>query len=85
MDVDRRWIYDIVENPDGAISINLKPEKNILIGQLLGEIESFILGARDNGTRSFEEIYHRICSRENKIALRKELVPIYLAVVLQKY
>ncbi len=75
----------IIEEPEGVILINYRPEKNSLIANLLKEIEDFILEARDTGVQSFMVLYERLCTAERGIALRRELVPIYLAVVLQKY
>lgn len=75
----------IIEDPEGAIRINLRPEGNKLIANLLKEIEDFILEARDNGPQSFMVLYDRLCTAEKGIALRRELVPLYLAAVLQKY
>ncbi len=75
----------ILENPDSDIKLNLHPSQNPLISNMFCEIEDFIDEAREKGSLSFIELYNNLCGSENKIALRKELVPIYLAVVLHEY
>lgn len=75
----------IIEDPEGTIRVNLRPKGNELIANLLKEIESFISEVRDKGIQSFKVLYDRLCTAERGIALRRELVPLYLAVVLHKY
>ena len=75
----------VLENSAANIRINLHPAKNPLMSNMLGEIESFINDARDKGVQSFTALYSRLCSSANGIALRRELVPIYLAAVLHEY
>lgn len=75
----------VIENSTSDIRINLHPSQNSLISDMMGEIESFIGAAREKGTQSFTELYTKLCSAENRIALRRELVPIYLAAVLHEY
>lgn len=74
----------IIENSESNITINLHPEGNPLIANMLSEIESFIRTAKEKGPQSFESLYSLLCSAENGIALRKELVPLYLAAVLHE-
>ena len=40
---------------------------------------------RQNGAKSFDELYFRLTSAEGKIGLRKGLIPIYLAAVMHEY
>ena len=75
----------IIEELDGNIHLNHRPENNPLIAQMLEKIESFFLEARENGKVSFEVLYEKLLAAKNRIALRKELVPIYLAVIMHKY
>lgn len=75
----------IIENASDEIKINLHPESNPLISNMLSEIESFVLAAREKGPQSFANLYSNLCSYEHGISLRKELVPLYLAVVLHEY
>ena len=67
------------------IKINLHPVNNELISGMIDVIEEFIFRVRDQGSLCFSELYKKLCSSNSKIALRKELVPIYLAVVLREY
>ena len=75
----------VIENAAGDIRINLNPSQNPMIANMLGEIEAFIGMAREKGCQSFASLYEKLCSPEGGIALRKELVPIYLAVVLHEF
>lgn len=74
----------VLQNDDNHLVINLHPADNPLISNLFTEIETFICEARDNGPQSFSTLFSRLCTSERGIALRKELVPIYLAVVLHE-
>lgn len=38
-----------------------------------------------SGKQSFSVLYERLCSPQNGISIRRELIPLYLAVVLHKY
>lgn len=75
----------VLENIDKEMHINLHPSENPEMSGMLGEIEAFINDSKENGTQSFSNLYHRLCSAENKIAIRRELIPIYLAAVLHEY
>ena len=75
----------VIENADNNIKINLKPASNPLISNMLGEIINFIDVAKLNGPQSFIELYRRLCSAENQISIRKELIPLYLSAVLHEY
>lgn len=74
----------VLQNIDNHSVIDLHPTDNPLISNLFTEIESFICEARDRGPQSFSVLYSRLCSSERRIALRKELVPIYLAAALHE-
>jgi len=75
----------VIENAAGDIRINLNPSQNPMIANMLGEIETFIGLAREKGHQSFTSLYEKLCSPKGGIALRRELVPIYLAAVLHEY
>lgn len=75
----------ILENVSSNISVNLHPKENPRMSHMLSEIEAFILDGRKNGSQSFHLLYERLCGADNGIALRKELVPIYLAAVLHEF
>ena len=75
----------VVENSATHIRINLHPVGNRLISNMLGEIESFISEAREQGFCSFTTLYDWLCSPQKRISLRKELVPLYLAAVLHEH
>lgn len=74
----------VLQNDDNHLVINLHPADNPLISNLFTEIETFICEARDNEPQSFSTLFSRLCTSERGIALRKELVPIYLAVALHE-
>ena len=75
----------ILDNSDNGAVINIHPSNNPLISDMLGEIETFICEARDKGPQCFSKLYFQLCCADNKIALRKELIPIYLAAVIHEY
>ena len=75
----------IIENPDSDIRINLHPSQNPMIASMLSEIEAFISTAREKGSQPFKTLYSKLCAPEYGIALRRELVPIYLSAVLHEY
>lgn len=75
----------VLENVSSNISVNLHPESNPYMADMLHEIEDCIIEARMSGKQSFGVLYKRLCSPQNGIALRRELVPLYLAVVLHEY
>ena len=75
----------ILENADDDIHINLHPERLPQISEMMGVIEEFIRRTRTEGALCFSVLYELLCSPNNKIALRRELVPIFLAAVLHEY
>lgn len=75
----------VIENFSADIRINLHPLQNPLISDMLSEIEAFICTAREKGAQPFTDLYAKLCSPDNGIALRRELIPIYLAAVLHEY
>ena len=74
----------VLQHIDNHSVLDLHPTDNPLISNLFTEIESFICEARDRGPQPFSVLYSRLCSSERRIALRKELVPIYLAAALHE-
>lgn len=74
----------LVQDGD-MLRIDLHPADNPLMSGVLSEIESFIREAREEGVQSFTVLYSRLCSAERHIAMRRELVPLYLALVLREY
>ena len=75
----------VLENVSSNITVNLHPQANPCMAQMLGEIENFIFSAKTNGSQSFSSLYERLCAAQNGIALRRELVPIYLAAGLHEF
>lgn len=69
---------------NGAVSINLHPV-DPLVEHLLGEIVEFILDAKSKGQVCFSALYERLRSPGNHIAIRKGLIPIYVATVFHEY
>ena len=70
------------DNNRVELNFNTKDKK---INNLLREIVEFIHRAKDRGKVSFQEIYDSLLLPKNHIALRKGLIPIFLAVVFHKY
>lgn len=73
------WVPDA-----GMPQIEMHPN-NPLISNVLEVIEAFILGTRQNGKSSFEELYRQLVLPDYHIGLRRGLIPIFLAVVIHKY
>ena len=69
---------------NGMATLNLHPVDSRM-EHMLTTIETFILEAREQGRKSFSELYERLTSPENHIGLRLGLIPIYLAVMLHEY
>ena len=55
------------------------------IQSILDIIKNFILDSTTKGPISFDNLYSKLVKPENKIGLRKGIVPIFIAVVLQKH
>ncbi|MBR4710576.1 MAG: restriction endonuclease subunit S [Clostridia bacterium] len=68
----------------GVATLNLHPS-DPRMENLLTTIEAFVLEAREQGRKSFSELYERLTSPEHHIGLRLGLIPIYVAVVLHEY
>ena len=75
----------ILSIDSGITQLNLHPKDHPLISNMMGVIENFIMKARTGGAQSFASLYDDLCSRRSRIALRQELVPIFLAAALHKY
>ena len=58
-------------------------EDNGNLGPVINAIKAFIQTAKVNGTAGFADVYQDLISSRKGIGLRKGLVPIYLAAVLQ--
>ena len=73
----------LVQN-DTDISINLTPA-NKNLANILAIIEKFFNDTKSKNNVSFSELYQILTGNENRIGMRKGLIPIYLAAVLRKY
>lgn len=68
----------------GMSQINLHPaDQNI--ANMLGIIEAFIHDARHQESVNFRELYVSLTGTEERIGLRKGLIPIYLSAVIHEY
>ena len=74
----------ILADATGSPYVELHPE-NVHMCHLMDEITAFIMDARTNGRICFSDLYHRLCSPDNHIGLRKGLIPIYLAAAFHVY
>lgn len=74
----------IIDEHDGIVKINLKPEDELLAG-MLSVIKAFVVNARKQEYVCFKELYDALTSVEGHIGLRKGIIPIYLSVVLHEY
>ena len=74
----------ILDENLGMPRLNLQPNDKKM-KNMLSYIVDFILQSRVKEKVSFRWIYDKLRLPENKIGLRKGLIPIYLAVVLHEY
>ena len=74
----------ILVDEAGMPHINLHPE-DANIRNMLGIIENFVLGARHQESVDFSELYALLTGTEERIGLRKGLIPIYLSAVIHEY
>lgn len=71
----------ILTENKGSYSLNLSP-KDEKIKNVLDIIMSFFRQTSVNGKTSFGELYHALTSAECKIGLKRGVIPVYIAVVL---
>ena len=64
------------------LNLNTGDEK---LDNLLSVIQTFVINASRVDRVSFDLLYTSLCSPQNRIGLRRGLIPIYLAVVLHEY
>lgn len=69
---------------DTLVQIDLKPD-DALIRNMIATIVGFIQETKASGSMSFGVLYRRLVAPENHIALRKGLIPIYLAAVFHEF
>ncbi len=66
---------------DGSYFLNLAPDDE-KIKNVLDIITAFFRGTSVNGETSFGKLYHELTSAERGIGLKRGIIPIYIAVVL---
>ena len=71
----------IFTETEGVYSLNLYPNDE-RIKNVLDIIMSFFRQTSTNGETSFSELYHTLISPESGIGLKRGVIPIYIAVVL---
>lgn len=74
----------ILVEENGECRIELNP-KNELLKNMLDCIISFIVDVKEEGKRSFSDLYNALIDSKNHIGLRKGVIPIYLAAVFHEY
>lgn len=74
----------ILLQDDEFVRINLKPA-DVKLRNMLSVITNFILNAKQNGEASFSILYKQLTGFEERIGLRKGVIPIYLAVVFHVF
>ncbi len=71
----------ILEEKNGLYSLNLTPSDE-KIRNVLDIIMAFFRKTSVNGETSFSELYHTLTSAECGIGLKRGVIPIYIAVIL---
>lgn len=71
----------ILQEDNRVYRLELAPE-DINIKNVLTIIQDFFITTAMNGETSFSELYNALTSAENGIGLKKGVIPIYIAVVL---
>jgi hypothetical protein len=71
----------ILVNPENKPSINLEPDDENL-REVIRIIREFFRGASKNGGMEFSKLYDALTSPEYGIGLKRGLIPIFIAVVL---
>lgn len=74
----------ILVEDKGMMHVDIHP-KDGLISNMLEKINDFVMTAKREGSANFSEIYNTLTSPENRIGLRRGLIPLYLAVVFHVY
>lgn len=75
----------ILSETGGIPQINLRPDENGPISNMLDCIENFILSARHSDRLSFSILYDTLILPKYHLGMRKGLIPIYLATVMHNY
>ncbi len=75
----------ILTNADGHSKINLFPEENPQMANLLRAISDFVIETGRTGDRSLQDLYDIMTLPENHIGIRKGVIPVYLAAVFHEY
>lgn len=74
----------ILTDECGMPKLQLSPA-DPLMKNVLDTIISFIVDVRNNGDKSFDELYKLLTDAEYHIGLRKGVIPIYLAAVFHEF
>ncbi|MCD7806898.1 MAG: restriction endonuclease subunit S, partial [Lachnospiraceae bacterium] len=75
----------VLTNTDGHSEINLFPEDNPLMANLLRAISNFVMETGRSGDKSLQDLYDILILPENHIGIRKGVIPVYLAAVFHEY
>lgn len=73
----------IIEEISGLPSINLD-SSNVYLGNVLRIIKDFITDSKSL-KKSFSVLYEKLVGSENKIGMRKGIIPVYLTCVFHEY
>ena len=71
----------ILIDTDGKYHLNLTPPDNNLVN-VLGIIKAFFRSTVETGEKTFAELYDILINPEHGIGLKKGVIPIYIAVIL---
>lgn len=74
----------ILKQTENQVEIVLTPEDDKLAA-VLKVIDDFIIATQTSGEASFGDLYNTLMNPDHGIGLRKGVIPIYVAAVLQQY
>ena len=78
-------VKGLLVNGDNECKLNLENIQDEKLQAVLTIIKNFVLSTSEKGKTSFSELYDILQNPNNHIGMRSGVIPIYLAVVLQKY
>lgn len=78
-------VKGLLVNGDNECKLNLENIQDKNLQSVITIIKNFVLSTSEKGKTSFSELYDILQNPNNHIGMRLGVIPIYLAVVLQKY
>ncbi len=78
-------VKGLLVNGDNECKLNLENIQDKNLQSVITIIKNFVLSTSEKGKTSFSELYDILQNPNNHIGMRLGVIPVYLAVVLQKY